>query len=131
MGNTVDQFNANSMHASTGGGRGRYDNAAGDFPICTQQPIMRHIINQQHDSTDSNDQSLEPAFADRQLHIIFKNVRSLKSDDRLAELLYEVSDTHWDILMINETWREEAQEYFKTAGGHIFAGSGGCAGNAV
>lgn len=128
MGNTVDQFNANSMHASTGGGRGRYDNAAGDFPICIQQPIMRHIINQQHDSTDSNDQSLEPAFADRQLHIIFKNVRSLKSDDRLAELLYEVSDTHWDILMINETWREEAQEYFKTAGGHIFAGSGGCAG---
>ena len=106
MGGIVDQLNKNSQHASTGGGRGRYDNAAGDFPICMQQPITRHIINQPHGSRDSNDQLLEPASADRQLHIIFKNVRSLKSDDRLSELLYEVSDTLWDILLRNETWRE-------------------------
>ena len=44
---------------------------------------------------------------------------------RFNELLCEISKLEWDIITINETWREEACEYFRVSEGHIFAGAGG------
>ena len=39
--------------------------------------------------------------------ILRKSARSL-SHDRLTELFEELRHQHWDIVMVNETWRTEA-----------------------
>jgi hypothetical protein len=42
-----------------------------------------------------------------ELVIILKNARSLSSDERLAELLEELSEVQWGVVLINESWREQ------------------------
>ena len=49
------------------------------------------------------------------------------TEDRLYELLAEVNQLQWDIIVITETWRECERESFVITGGHLFCGSGGFA----
>ena len=60
--------------------------------------------------------------------IILKNARSLTSDERLVELIAELSGMRWDAVLINETWREKAEEFDILEDDHMWFGSGGMAG---
>ena len=62
------------------------------------------------------------------LYVFQKNCRGLISNDRLDELIIEVEDIKWDILLLNETWRDEPHEYLILREGHLFAASGGVPG---
>eukprot|EP00973_Karenia_brevis_P019846 2722377-Karenia_brevis.AAC.1 len=57
--------------------------------------------------------------------VVLKNARSLSSDERMAELLEEVQDAFWDVILVNETWRVEQEEHFELECGHLWFGSGG------
>ena len=57
--------------------------------------------------------------------IITYNIHSAMSDSRLAAIEAELSDIHWDILVLVETWRLENFEIFATEAGNLFYGSGG------
>ena len=59
------------------------------------------------------------------LHIFGKNVQSLQTEARTDELIEELQVLEWDVVFLNETWREEAQERWRTTEGHMFFGSGG------
>ena len=63
------------------------------------------------------------------LRIFGKNLQSIQTDAREEELLAEVEFLEWDIIFLNETWRAERQEKWKTHEGHLFCGSGGTPGS--
>ena len=92
------------------GGRNRYREAPGDFPVAALRGVKT-----QHESHESKDELL---------HVYQKNARGLTNDGRIEEMMKELIDVKWDILILNETWRTEAREYFEMAEGHIFAGAG-------
>ena len=57
--------------------------------------------------------------------IISKNVRGLKTDERLQELMTELEHAkNWDIIILSETWRVDEFEMFATNDGHLFANAG-------
>ena len=62
------------------------------------------------------------------LHVISKNLQSIKSIDRFHDFLAEVDKYQFDLLLVAETWRGEREEHFFTANGHGFFLSGGSAG---
>eukprot|EP00973_Karenia_brevis_P089828 12399655-Karenia_brevis.AAC.1 len=39
-----------------------------------------------------------------------KNVRALKKDEDVEVLFQEAGDLDWDLLLLTETWRPEAEE---------------------
>ena len=53
------------------------------------------------------------------------NARALTTDQKMDELLEEASATKWDALLLNETWRGEAEEYDVLEKAHFWLGSGG------
>ena len=59
-----------------------------------------------------------------------KNCRSLKSDDHVEELEVELEESvnDWAAILLNETWREQAEEYDTLESDHIWFGSGGAKG---
>ena len=59
------------------------------------------------------------------LTLYHKNCRGLASSERFDELFAELSHIHWDVITLNEKWREEQQEYLVTKDGHLFAAAGG------
>ena len=59
------------------------------------------------------------------LRIVAKNVRGLKTDERIHELITELKTTKtWDIVILTETWRVDEMEMFATNEGHLFANAG-------
>ena len=62
------------------------------------------------------------------LHVISKNLQSIKSTDRFQDFLAEVDRYQFDLLLVGETWRGEHEETFLTANGHRFFLSGGSIG---
>ena len=62
------------------------------------------------------------------LVIMSYNVHSVLSEARFEALLEEMKDVHWDILVLVETWREEANEKLVLQSGHCWYGSGGTRG---
>ena len=60
-----------------------------------------------------------------ELKIWQKNTRGLKDDDRMVELLTELSTLPRDFVSLNETWRGSEREYFEVDGCHVFCGAGG------
>ena len=56
--------------------------------------------------------------------MIQKNVTSLCSSDRVAELAREVCDCRWDALLISESWRTGKAELWMTLQGHMYMGAG-------
>ena len=53
------------------------------------------------------------------------NARSLIGDGRMQELLVEVGDDGWDVIMVQETWRTEVAEDIILKEGHRWIGAGG------
>ena len=65
------------------------------------------------------------------LHVYAKNLQSLQTQSRFDQLVLELDLLeNWDLLMLNETWRETNEEAFEFDGGHMFFGSGGTKGHA-
>ena len=62
------------------------------------------------------------------LRCITKNVQSLQTPDRERELFAELRVITWDVLFLNETWRESKEEIWKSEDGHLFMGAGGTIG---
>ena len=50
----------------------------------------------------------------------------MASDEKLEEMLVEISDLEWDAILLNETWRDQPVEDFNIQG-HRWFGSGGAA----
>eukprot|EP00973_Karenia_brevis_P094564 12423135-Karenia_brevis.AAC.1 len=75
------------------------------------------------DDSDNEEQRTLIDFA-----VILKNARSLTSDERLTEVISELEGEKWDVVLINETWREEKEEFDALPDGHVWLGSGGTAG---
>eukprot|EP00973_Karenia_brevis_P063372 8808388-Karenia_brevis.AAC.1 len=57
-------------------------------------------------------------------YVLTKNCRSLASSDRFDELQAELKGEAWDVVLLNETWRQQEVEYWKTEDKHIFAARG-------
>ena len=57
------------------------------------------------------------------LKCVAKNVQSLRSDLSEMELLETLTFLSWDILFLNETWRDDREEIWMTDEGHLFLGS--------
>ena len=60
--------------------------------------------------------------------VITYNAHSVMSETRLTMLLLELEDIEWDIVVVEETWREPRKEVVHLQSGHIWYGSGGCRG---
>ena len=55
--------------------------------------------------------------------VLQKNMRSMNSNDRLDELIRELYQVDWDVILISETWRQN-KEVWETQQGHIMVESG-------
>ena len=61
------------------------------------------------------------------LHVVTKNLQSVKSNDRFYDFIAELDQCSFDICLFSETWRVETEEVFVTPAGHklFFSGGGG------
>ena len=84
-------------------------NITGDVTVA----MLRGVKTQHHDDEE------------KRLRILTKNVFSLQNDERLEELMTELREIDWDIVVITETWRDAKEENVVLADGHRFLGSGG------
>ena len=55
---------------------------------------------------------------------LLKNVMSIMTEEREQQLFYELDLITWDIVLLNETWRNRKQEIWTTSR-HLFVGAGG------
>ena len=53
-----------------------------------------------------------------------KNMRSMHSSEKIAELVTELEGYRWDAILLSETWRHEPAELWETHLNHIFMGAG-------
>lgn len=60
-----------------------------------------------------------------QLHVLTKNLRSIRSDDKFEDLLVEIDEVEFDLACLSETWRSEKEEFWTTNGGKQTYLSGG------
>ena len=58
------------------------------------------------------------------VRILSTNVQSILNKDREKELLEELAIQDWDVVCLNETWRKDKEELWKSNQGHLFLGSG-------
>ena len=86
----------------------------------------------QSDSTLLADQDvaafLSEELQDVKLTLLLKNVTSLLHEDRESQVFAELTTVRWDVVALNETWRETKEETW-TIAGHLFLGSGGSKGS--
>ena len=69
----------------------------------------------------------EPS-TDMHITCLLKNVMSIMTEVREQLLFAELESVHWDIVILNETWRESKSEIW-TSSGHLFLGAGGLPGS--
>ena len=112
-------------------------NADGDYPDAALRGVKTQINSDMHGWSDEDYLATDAMNAlqtgsskesMRQFNLYHKNVRGLASEDRLDELMLELLFSDWDIVSVNETWRDERREFFTVIGGHAFVGSGGSRG---
>ena len=60
-----------------------------------------------------------------ELHVIAKNVQSIRDPSRFDDFLAEIDTCDFDILCISETWRGDDSESWTTTLGHKLFFSGG------
>jgi hypothetical protein len=60
--------------------------------------------------------------------VLLKNVMSILTEEREQILFRELETIQWDVVLVNETWRECKEEIW-TISGHLFLGSGGTRGS--
>ena len=53
-----------------------------------------------------------------------KNMRSMHSSEKIEELVTELEGYRWDAILLNDTWRHEPAELWRTQHKHIFMGAG-------
>ena len=59
------------------------------------------------------------------LHVVTKNVQSLKHEDRFNDFVAEIDKLDFSVLCLCETWRNDREECFLTPAGHKMFFSGG------
>ena len=59
------------------------------------------------------------------LHVVTKNLQSIRSEDRLADFCCELDNASFDFMLLTETWRSEKEESFVTSNLHRAYLSGG------
>ena len=104
---------------SNGGGLGQYSEIDGDVPLAVAR--ARGIKSK-------NAYRKEDLNCMESMTIITYNAHSVMSETRLTMLLLELEDIEWDIVVVEETWREPRKEVVHLESGHIWYGSGGCRG---
>ena len=57
------------------------------------------------------------------LVVLCKNLMSLQLEERYLQLMGDLDTAEWDVLLCQETWREQQVEIFETSAGHLFVGS--------
>jgi hypothetical protein len=87
---------------------------------------LENVLQLAGGASDTGDQ--QAGLVDGFLDIFMKNARPLQSDERLEELLAVMKHVKWDAVMINESWREEAEEFDTLECKHVWFGSGGTRG---
>ena len=136
---------------SRGGGRGRYTELEGDLPACllhsfgsswgridapktvelqaalgiVEVALQRSAPSEPSGGGSCEDSVSQHCSVDFCLKFMSKNVTSMFSETHFATLLAELELLRWDVLFLQETWREERSELFETKQGHLFIGSGG------
>ena len=56
-----------------------------------------------------------------------KKLQSIRSDNTLQDLIAELENCDFDILLVSETWRDKREEVIVTAAGHkVFLSGGSC-----
>ena len=56
--------------------------------------------------------------------VLQKNMRSMHSSGRIAEMVCELEGYRWDATIMSETWRPDKSEIWETHHKHIFMGAG-------
>ena len=59
------------------------------------------------------------------MHVISKNLQSIRSDRRLEDLISEIGLCNFDLMCLQECWRVDAEECFETYRGDLIYLSGG------
>ena len=59
------------------------------------------------------------------MHVISKNLQSIRSDRRLEDLISEIGLCNFDLMCLQECWRVDAEECFETDRGDLIYLSGG------
>ena len=59
------------------------------------------------------------------MHVISKNLQSIRSDKRLEDLISEIVLCNFDLMCLQECWRVDAEECFETERGDLIYLSGG------
>jgi len=49
------------------------------------------------------------------LHVVTKNLQSIRSEDRLADFYCDLDNASFDFLLLTETWRSETQDNVVTS----------------
>ena len=100
---------------SLGGGTGAYSKTDGDVPASMIQNATGaktfKVSGQQVHNTFH-------------MKILATNVQSIRNKGREKELLEELTMRDWDVVCLNETWRRDKEELWKSSKGHLFLGSG-------
>lgn len=78
-----------------------------------------------HTPAETENQQQQLEFID--LHVLCKNVQSIRQQERLDDFLTEIDVIEFDLAFVSETWRDDDSECMVTQRGHklYLAGSGG------
>ena len=83
----------------------------------------------QEECTASGMVSLESGKKEEDRFFVFRavslNARSMRNDSRIRELETEAGNEGWDVILVQETWRNEREEDFIGSTGHRWIGFGG------
>ena len=74
-------------------------------------------------SSKTSPQSRKEEIQKTTFTVLQKNMRSMSANDRLDELIRELHQVDWDVILISETWRQN-KEVWETQQGHIMVESG-------
>ena len=61
-----------------------------------------------------------------ELHVVSKNVQSIRTDRRLDDMLLEAALCQFDLLCLSECWRADGEECIESVHGDLVYLSGGC-----
>ncbi len=76
---------------------------SGWFPVGVGQPLP----------SETNDVASSDGLETVRLHVVTKNLQSIRDTDRFQDFFAELDDVSFDLLCVTETWREEVEDTFK------------------
>ena len=115
------------LRGGGGGWRGDYSQVDGDLPVAARPWRRSDLLRRL--PTDGDEKGETDQSRARTVHIDFKiiqkNSRSLASNLDMDELLLDLHDEQWDVILVSETWRKKKEECFSLEIGHVWFGSAG------